>query len=337
MQVVTVRQETDLVDYYDRRYQDGYMDRWESVKVDKVLEFVGEAVGNRPLRLLDYGCGTGEFAGAISRRFPQLEVWGCDLSPEALARARRKHPGLRFATTAELQESRTRFDLLFTHHVIEHVFDLEATLAEMAALLAPGGEMVHILPCGNPGSLEQRLVARIEGGIEGEGRRFFFEDPGHLRRLTSDDLARPLGRHGFALRRAWYANQSWGGVRWLTANLADAAEITPVARGRNPGDRLALAAYRSGLVGLALLRHPGALWRRLRRADRRRFGPVKRAAYLAAWPVLGVLRWPSTLLDVGLTRLAEAEWRDRREQPHGSEMYLYFVSQGPEEAAGAGR
>lgn len=326
MQVVAIDKEADLVDYYDSRYRGGYMDRWDRKKVARVLEFVEAVVAGRRLRLLDYGCGTGEFAGAIRERFPELEVWGCDLSPEALGRARQKHPGIEFRTTEQLRSGGTRFDLVFSHHVIEHVFDLEETLDELRELVAPGGEMLHILPCGNPGSLEQRLVARIEGGVEGDGRRFFFEDPGHLRRLTSETLAAALGRRGFELRRAWYANHAWGGVKWLTGNLADGLEITPVARGRRFPDKLALAAYRCGFLSLALLRLPGSLWDRARRSNWRRFGAGKRTLYFGALPLLAVLRWPSAVVDARLGRLEDEEWRRRREQPSGSEMFLHFVA-----------
>ena len=44
-------------------------------------------------RLLDIGCGTGTFAIAIKRRYPDVQVVGLDPDPKALTRAHLKAAG----------------------------------------------------------------------------------------------------------------------------------------------------------------------------------------------------------------------------------------------------
>src|SRR5947209_6779953 len=42
--------------------------------------------GDRPLRVLDIGCGTGQFAALLRARLPNASVWGIDLVEGMLAR-----------------------------------------------------------------------------------------------------------------------------------------------------------------------------------------------------------------------------------------------------------
>ena len=46
--------------------------------------------------------------------------------------------------------------------------------------------------------------------------RFFFEDEGHVRRLTTDALVEQLASHGFHLAGEWYTNQHDGAIDWIT-------------------------------------------------------------------------------------------------------------------------
>src|SRR6185369_8157500 len=108
------------------------------------------------------------------------DVCGVDVSETAVRAAREREPGCRFFELGAPDLPRGAFDLVFSHHVLEHVPDLGAALATIAALASPRGEMLHILPCGNAGSFEERIVALRRGGTDPAlENRFFFEDEGH--------------------------------------------------------------------------------------------------------------------------------------------------------------
>ncbi|HXT19310.1 MAG TPA: methyltransferase domain-containing protein [Thermoanaerobaculia bacterium] len=98
--------------------------------------------GWRPRRILDFGCGTGDTAGALAARVPEAEVVGVDVSAPALAFARTRHPAARFAELAELP-TLGAFDLCYVNGVLHHVEPARRpeTMAAIFAALAPGGRL----------------------------------------------------------------------------------------------------------------------------------------------------------------------------------------------------
>ena len=133
-------------------------------------------------------------------------VFGTDLSDTAQRQGSARHPDITFEASPSLSESGKQFDLVFTHHVLEHVGDLLETLDAIDRFVRPGGLLVHALPCGNSGSLEWKICQGVYGGIECErGNRFFFEEEGHLRRLTTEELINLVVDRGFRLVQQSFA------------------------------------------------------------------------------------------------------------------------------------
>ena len=100
-------------------------------------------------RVLDCGTGTGAFLSAFADAAGgQPELHGVDLSPAMLDAARetlakRGHTAsLRRAELTRLPYPDAHFDVVMAAHVVEHLADPEAALAEMRRVLKPGGLMV---------------------------------------------------------------------------------------------------------------------------------------------------------------------------------------------------
>lgn len=284
---------------HDDRYTAGSIETWPAWKTARVEALLRELALPPQGAALDFGCGPGVFTEVLARALPGWRIIGTDVSDVALGRARARVPGATFRPAAELLEARERFDLVFTHHVLEHVDDLEATWRDLAALAAQSAHLFHILPCGDPGSFEHALTELRAGGIDRErGGRFFFEDTDRLRRLTTSQVDDLAARSGFVRAAAWYANHRLGAVDWITAEPP--AFVRRLTRLRGVEDS-------RGWVTCALLRAallPLSQARTLRHRPRARLlvAPLERA--------LGLLR--------------DVEWRARRDQPGGSEMYLAY-------------
>jgi len=89
---------------------------------------------------LDHCCGDGAFAalGWPGEKFAA----GCDLAAPSIAQARRgaRHHRLDVCDAAQrLPYDDAAFDLVFNNSALEHIPDLDRTLAEVARVVRPGG------------------------------------------------------------------------------------------------------------------------------------------------------------------------------------------------------
>ncbi|MDX6638961.1 MAG: demethylmenaquinone methyltransferase / 2-methoxy-6-polyprenyl,4-benzoquinol methylase [Solirubrobacterales bacterium] len=119
--------------------------RWRRTMVDRV----GAAPGDR---VLDVATGTGMVAAAVARRY-DCSVVGLDQSPDMLAQAEerlRADPEL--AARIELVRGQAEslpfadgeFDHLTFTYLLRYVDDPEATLRELARVVAPGGRIASL-------------------------------------------------------------------------------------------------------------------------------------------------------------------------------------------------
>jgi SAM-dependent methyltransferase len=95
-------------------------------------------------RLLDAGCGSGRTLDELAR---YGRPTGVDLSPEAVATARRRgHDDVRVARVEELPFADATFDVVTCLDVVEHTPDDRATLAELRRVTRPGGLLLVTVP-----------------------------------------------------------------------------------------------------------------------------------------------------------------------------------------------
>jgi SAM-dependent methyltransferase len=143
---------------------------------------------------LDLGCGTGRHTRTLIEA--GATVLAVDLTPAMLLRARSKLDGpgvgwLRLALPGPLPFADATFALVVLGLVVEHVADLDATLAEVARVLQPGGRC---------------LVSALHPDRTAEGQTARFIDPATgLRRpirtvhRSVDDYLASARRAGFQL------------------------------------------------------------------------------------------------------------------------------------------
>ena len=86
----------------------------------------------------------------------------------------------------------------------------------MNKYLKSNSSMLHFLPCGNEGSFEYTICLLRKDGINTElDNRFFFEDEGHIRRLTSDEFCKLCKTKGFKLNKEFYNDERIGHCDWI--------------------------------------------------------------------------------------------------------------------------
>ena len=108
------------------------------------------AVSNPSLQFLEIGCGSATTSGYVGRHLEGYRGFAIDLSPEALAVARRINPGLHciVADALALPFAEGEFALAFSSGVIEH-FDRSAAHAmvhEHCRVVKKGGTVAVTVP-----------------------------------------------------------------------------------------------------------------------------------------------------------------------------------------------
>lgn len=108
-------------------------------------------------RVLDIACGEG-YGSALMKSWGAKEVYGVDISPEAVANASRAFSGngIKFlqkdaSDCASLLAELGKFDLIVCFETLEHVQDVPGMLQGFKALSADGGSIV--ISCPNDGAV----------------------------------------------------------------------------------------------------------------------------------------------------------------------------------------
>lgn len=153
-----------------------------------LLPFLPERIG----RALDVGCASGTFGLLLKER--GAEVWGIEPTEAAHKAAGRLdrviHGTFR---DAESELPPASFDLVSFTDVLEHLDDCVQTLADVKALLSPGGKVLASLPNLRYWPAFMRLVWHADFPYEDSG----IFDRTHLRFFTRKSMLRMFEECGY--------------------------------------------------------------------------------------------------------------------------------------------
>jgi len=184
----------------------------------------------RGLRVLDAGCGAGEYVRALAAR--GASVRGVEIDCDKLEKSRVAGGARGLLVCGDLERApfaSASFDLVLYNEVLEHVPDDAAALRESFRLLRPGGALVvfapnRLFPFETHGVYAPRSGRRLSHTLPGVpwvplavARRLF---RAWARNYWPWELAALLRESGFAVRRrgfAWptFENISGQQPRWM--------------------------------------------------------------------------------------------------------------------------
>lgn len=231
----------ELSEYYATSYRADYQlafkggpPRHHLVRSAREAAFRAELLADKLVpgaRLLDFGSGSGEFLAAAQAR--GCEVIGVEPGRDYAAHARKAH-GVSVIEEADADAFPAGcFDVITTHHVLEHLRDPADVMERLSRWLAPGGVLYAAVP---------NMAATGKPPHE----RFHFAHVHGYVRDTFDLLARRAGL--VPHERYWredttvvYRKTDAPPVRLANPGLAErlAAELKPMA----PGLYLASGAW----------------------------------------------------------------------------------------------
>ncbi len=173
---------------------------FKSVKLDKSI---GKQI-NQQSRVLDIGCGSGDFLNEIKNKH-NCEIYGLDMSETAIHSAKQFYNIDVFkGTISEAPWTENYFDIITAWHYMEHVNNPNQNVQKMAQMLKPGGWLVLGVP-----------------NIESFGARHFkdkwypLECPRHLCIWSPKTMELLIQKNGLRLNNIIYAMDPW----WLVTSL----------------------------------------------------------------------------------------------------------------------
>ncbi len=106
--------------------------------------------GSKVSRILDVGCGPGEYLTLLSEIFgSRAKITGVDLSPQVIAKNQSRFPWAEFSALDITQESlNSKFDLIVCCEVLEHIEKRSEAFANLAKMLDSGGYLFVSCPAG---------------------------------------------------------------------------------------------------------------------------------------------------------------------------------------------
>ncbi len=131
-----------------------------------------------PSSVLDVGCGTGELLRWLRAALPDVRSWvGVDLSARTMRTNARNDPGAEYhPLDIERETLPRRFDAIVCTEVLEHLARPREALANVFAMLEPGGHLVLTCPTGKVHATEKHFghvahptPSSLRAMIEGAG------------------------------------------------------------------------------------------------------------------------------------------------------------------------
>jgi len=153
-------------------------------------------IRNSKGKLLDVGCGGGDFLEALSLYRPKCKLFGIDLSKKAIDFAKKKDIKAEFmvADAQKLPFKDKSFDIVVCFDLLEHVKKPEKVLSEVNRVLRKGGLFHAFVPTENNFfSFEGLLIKMGWKGKEIYG--------GHIHRFSFGELKKMFKKKGFEIKK----------------------------------------------------------------------------------------------------------------------------------------
>ncbi len=162
-------------------------------------------------KVLEIGCGAGQFIRAIKKNRPDLECYGCDISQNALEAAKQANDGVIYNLSEQKGTSYASgfFDAVLIFDVLEHVDDPDAMLAEINRVMKTGGVFYCFVPCEGDFLSLWHWIKKI---IKEKGHELTKQYAGHINYFSRRSLFDLFKKNNFSVIRARYSEHFLGQI-----------------------------------------------------------------------------------------------------------------------------
>lgn len=160
-------------------------------------------------KILELGCGAGQFIRAIKKIHPELVCYGCDISQHALAIAGQTDDSVIYELSAEnkLPYGDNFFDAVLIFDVLEHAENPEMVLSEANRTLKSGGVFYCFAPCEADFLSFWNLARKL--GLKLDLTKMY---AGHINKFTRKGLIKMIEERGFAVKKIAHSEHIFGQI-----------------------------------------------------------------------------------------------------------------------------
>ncbi len=165
-------------------------------------------------KILEVGCGAGQFIRAIKQILPKSECYGFDVSEVAINKAKETNDGVNYVLGPgdrwPLQDS--FFDAVVIYDVLEHVESVEQTMAEIKRVLKSEGAVYAFIPCEGDG-LSMWHALRFSKKLDTLTNKY----AGHINRYSRARWQQIFVQSGFQISSKKYSEHFFGQLLGILA------------------------------------------------------------------------------------------------------------------------
>ncbi len=150
------------------------------------------SASGKPLKLVDLGCGTGDFLKYIRMLDPHIELWGVDLKTN-------EYPGISFIQADVVRDNiaEKEFDVICSLAVIEHLDRPTVFVKRLSDMIVPGG-LVFLTTVNNDSLIYK--VARFLKKFRISSAYYRLYSSHHFQHFTNLSLKILMEENGFNVK-----------------------------------------------------------------------------------------------------------------------------------------
>jgi len=165
----------------------------------------------KPSRILDAGCGAGEYSFYLAEKFPELQAEACDLFAEAVKKNRETQKKMNlssiefFQADIRKQLSRNQYDLIFSIDVLQGIREKEKVFKAFNLALKKGGHLFLHIPFQNTKITVSKKGLPIDVGIKST--------------VSEGELLQAIKNAGFSIIESRKTFGFFGATAWKSDNF----------------------------------------------------------------------------------------------------------------------
>lgn len=165
-------------------------------------------------KVLELGCGAGQFIREIKSIRPEFDCYGADISQHAIAVAKQANDGVSYdlSTENKLPYADSFFEAVLIYDVLEHVENPGLILSEVNRVLKSGGVFYCFVPCEADSLSFWNLLHKL--GLKKELTKMY---AGHINKFSRKSLISLVQSYSFVVKRIRYSEQVLGQLLGLAA------------------------------------------------------------------------------------------------------------------------